>query len=165
MKLKIPTRFELTQTKFSFGATSAIISNLGLITGLQSLEHAKISIIGGILIIGIADNIADSFGIHIFQESECLKTREVWISTLTNFLTRISVSFSFIPLILFLPMKPAVISSVIWGLLLLSLLSYSIAKREGRKPQWVIFEHFVIAVVVIFASSLAGRWFTRTFAL
>jgi VIT1/CCC1 family predicted Fe2+/Mn2+ transporter len=165
MKIKIPTKFELTQTKFSFGATSAIISNLGLITGLQTLDHAKLSIIGGILIIGIADNISDSFGIHMFQESECLKTKEVWISTFTNFLTRISVSFSFIPLILFLSIKAAVTSSVIWGLLLLSLLSYSIARREGRKPQWVIFEHIIIAVIVIFASSLAGRWFTRTFSL
>jgi VIT1/CCC1 family predicted Fe2+/Mn2+ transporter len=158
-------QFRLTQTKFSFGATSAIISNLGLITGLQTLDHAKLSIVGGIIIIGIADNIADSFGIHMFQESECLKTKEVWISTLTNFLTRVSVSFSFVPLIVFLPIKAAVISSVIWGLVLLSLLSYSIARREGRKPQWVIFEHIVIAVVVIFASILAGKWFTKTFAL
>jgi VIT1/CCC1 family predicted Fe2+/Mn2+ transporter len=157
-------QFRLTQTKFSFGATSAIISNLGLITGLQTLDHAKLSIVGGIIIIGIADNIADSFGIHMFQESECLKTKEVWISTLTNFLTRVSVSFSFIPLILFLSIKLAVISSVIWGLVLLSLLSYSIARREGRNPQWVIFEHIIIAVVVIFASSLAGKWFTKTFA-
>jgi len=165
MKCKIPEKLKVAHTKFSFGATSAIISNLGLITGLQSLDHAKISIIGGILVIAIADNISDSFGIHMFRESECLNTREIWFSTFTNFLTRISVSASFIPLILYFPLKAAIIISLVWGLLLLSFLSYSIARTEGRKPLWVIFEHLIIAVVVIFASSIAGKWFTKTFSL
>jgi len=165
MTVDIRKKIEIAQSKFSFGATSAIISNLGLITGLRSLDHAKVSIIGGILVIAIADNISDSFGIHMFRESECLTTKEVWFSTFTNFLTRFSVSLSFIPLIIFLPLKAAVITSLLWGLLILSILSYFIARREKRSPLWIISEHLIIAVAVIFASSLAGKWFTKTFSL
>ena len=95
----IKEKCRLTQTKFSFGATSAIITNLGLITGLDKLAHPQLSIITGILIIAVADNIADSAGIHIYQESECLGSKEVWFSTLSNFLTRILVSLAFIFLI------------------------------------------------------------------
>ena len=54
----IKEKCRLTQTKFSFGATSAIITNLGLITGLDKLAHPQLSIITGILIIAVADNIA-----------------------------------------------------------------------------------------------------------
>jgi hypothetical protein len=65
------------QTRFSFGATSAIITNLGIITGLDTLTHPKLSIIGALLVIALADNLSDTFGIHIYQESEYLGTKEV----------------------------------------------------------------------------------------
>ena len=119
----------LKQTKFSFGAASAIITNLGLITGLRSSAHAKLSIISGILLIALADNISDSVGIHIYQESECIQTKEIWISTLSNFMTRLLVSLSFIPLVIFLPIGLAVVCAIILGLLLLAIISYTIATR------------------------------------
>ena len=106
------------QTKFSFGATSAIITILGLITGLNTLAHPKPTIIGSILLIALADNISDSVGIHIYQESECIANHEVWISTVTNFLTRLFVSLTFVFLVVFLPMNLAVLFSTIWGLAL-----------------------------------------------
>jgi hypothetical protein len=56
-------------TRFSFGATSAIITNLGLIVGFDSLSNPKSSIIRSMLVIGIADNISDTLGMHVYQES------------------------------------------------------------------------------------------------
>ena len=41
-------------TNFSFGSTSAIITNISLIIGLGSGHVPKSGIIGGLLIIGIA---------------------------------------------------------------------------------------------------------------
>ena len=79
-------KFDLT--KYSFGGTSAIITNLALIIGLNTAANAKLSIISGLLIIGLADNISDTLGIHIYQESEGKQTLNVWISTLTNFFSR-----------------------------------------------------------------------------
>ncbi len=156
--------FNLSQTKFSFGATSAIITSLGLITGLRSFVSPKLSIIGGLFIIAVADNIADSLGIHIYQEAECLKVKEVWFSTFTNFTTRLLVTITFAFLVIFLPLNIAVIVSIFWGILLLSLLSYSISKRKGRNHYLAIFEHIVIAVLVIFISNFAGQFFSSQFS-
>jgi VIT1/CCC1 family predicted Fe2+/Mn2+ transporter len=146
------------QTKFSFGTTSAIITNLSLIVGLDTMAHPKLGIIGGILIIALADNISDSLGIHVYQESECITRREVWISTFTNFLARFLVSLTFILLVTILPINWAVTCAIIWGLTLLGILSYSIARAEEVNPYVAMFEHIAIAVIVIALSHIAGRW-------
>jgi len=64
-------------TKFSFGSTSAIITNVALIMGLNSAKDAKLAIIGSLLVIALADNVSDSFGIHMYQESEGLSQKRV----------------------------------------------------------------------------------------
>lgn len=145
------------QTKFSFGASSALITNLGLIVGLDVGNNAKLNIIGGILVVALADNISDSFGIHIYQESEGNKRRGIWLSTFSNFLSRILVSFSFVFLIMFLPLDIAVIVSIIWGILLLTFLSYLISKNNKTNVFKAIFEHLSIALIVIVASHFVGR--------
>ncbi len=144
-------------TRYSFGLTSALITNLALITGLDSTANAKLSILGAILVIAVADNISDSLGIHIYQESECLETKEIWFSTSTNFLTRILVSLTFIILMLLLPINAAVVFSVIWGLLLLAMMSYIIAKDRHINPYFAMFEHIGIAIIVIIASNFVGK--------
>ena len=144
------------QTRFSFGSTSAIITNLALMAGLHSEPNAQISIIGGILVIALADNISDSFGIHIYQESEKIETREVWFSTILNFIARIVVSLSFIILIWCLTLNIAILASLLWGLSLLAVVSYLVAKNEGANPYLSILTHLLIAVTVIFLSNFVG---------
>ena len=146
------------QTKFSFGATSAIITNLGIITGLDTLTHPKLSIIAGMLVVALADNIADSFGIHIYQESECIDNKEIWFSTLSNFLTRIFVSLTFVILVAALPIVLAVPCSICWGLALLAIMSYAIAKDRKVNPYSEIFKHIIIATFVITLSHFIGRY-------
>jgi len=146
------------QTRFSFGATSAIITNLGIITGLDTLSHPKLSIISALLVIALADNMSDSFGIHIYQESEHVGKKEVWISTLTNFLTRLLVSLTFVALIIVLPVNLAVISSVVWGLFVLTVMTYTIAKQRNISPYPAILTHIVIAAVVVIASNYIGAF-------
>jgi VIT1/CCC1 family predicted Fe2+/Mn2+ transporter len=152
-----------TQTRFSFGATSAIITNLGIVTGLDTMTHPKLSIIGALLVIALADNLSDSFGIHMYQESERVGKKEVFISTLTNFFTRLLVSSTFIILIIVLPIKPAVICSVIWGLLLLAVMTYTIAKQQKINPYPAIFVHVGIAILVVIASNFAGKFIIARF--
>jgi vacuolar iron transporter family protein len=150
-------------TRFSFGSTSAIITNLGLMAGLHSGPHARGSIIGGILIIAFADNISDSFGIHIFSESEKTDKKEVWASTLTNFFSRVIVSLSFIALLVFLPLNAAMITSILWGLFLLAVISYFIAAHDGTDPSSSIAMHLLIAVAVIALSNIAGDFLINRF--
>jgi VIT1/CCC1 family predicted Fe2+/Mn2+ transporter len=153
----------LYETKFSFGATSGIITTLALIVGLDHWDNAKASIIGGIVLIALADNVSDSIGIHVYQESECLNQKEVWFSTLTNFLTRVLVSMSFIVPLLIFPLKTAVVLAVLWGLLLLSALTYIITRDQRKNPWLAIVEHLAIAAAVILASSFLGKWIGKYF--
>lgn len=113
--------------------------------------------------IALADNISDSFGIHIYQESEKIETREVWTSTILNFISRMFVSLSFVALILILPLNAAIISSIIWGLLLLAVISYMVAKNEAANPYLSILTHVLIAVVVISLSNLVGDFLIGRF--
>ncbi|HTY13053.1 MAG TPA: hypothetical protein VMD02_02570 [Candidatus Omnitrophota bacterium] len=151
----------LFSTKFSFGASSALITNMGLIMGLNSSANAKPAIITSILVIALADNISDSFGIHVFQESERLSRREVWFSTATNFTTRFIVSLVFVLFMMFLPIGAAICSSIIYGLLLLSLMSYIIGRDEDENPMYAVFEHLAIALAVIMLSEVVGKLIVR----
>ena len=151
------------QARFSFGATSAIITNLGIITGLNTLTHPKLTIIGALLVIALADNLSDSFGIHIYQESEHIGKKEVWLSTLTNFFARLLVSLTFVVLIIALPIKIAAICSVVGGLLLLAVTTYTIAKHQKINPYPAIFVHVSIAILVVIASNFIGAFVIARF--
>jgi len=153
------------QTKFSFGATSAIITNLGIITGLDTLAHPKVSIVAGMLVVALADNVADSFGIHIYQESECIDSKEIWFSTLSNFFTRIFVSLTFIFLVALLPLNLAVSCAISWGLILLSIMSYAIAKDRKVNPYVEIFKHICIAIFVVVLSHFVGIFIINKFKI
>lgn len=156
MLKKIRSRIRNYQTRFSFGSSAAIITNLGLIMGLRSSNNARFSIIASILVIAIADNISDSFGIHVYQESEHLSAMEVWISTSTNFLSRLAVSMVFVLFMALLPIGPAMVCSLAFGLLLLAFISYIIAKDEKANPLMTIVEHLGIAFIVIVLSEFIG---------
>jgi VIT1/CCC1 family predicted Fe2+/Mn2+ transporter len=154
----------LWQTRYSFGSTAAIMTNLALMVGLDSEPNAKVPIIGGILVIAIADNLSDTFGIHmIYQESENLAPKEIIASTVFNFFARIIVSLSFILLILLLPIYMAVTASVVWGLLLLAIISYIVAKKRSANPFWSVLAHLLIAVAIIAASEILGSILIRRF--
>jgi len=74
------TRF----TKFSFGATSAIVTCLAFIIGLSKSGNPQLSIVGSLLVIAITDNISDTLGIHIYQESDLKKSEVVRANTFFN---------------------------------------------------------------------------------
>lgn len=154
---------KLATTKFSFGGTSGIITNLAIIIGLDTLTNAKISIIGSLLVVALADNISDTLGIHIYQESEGLTRREVWVSSFTNFLTRFLVSLGFISIVYFFPINFAVTISIIYGLLVLSIISYLISKRKNVNPWLAITEHVIIALVVMFLSHYFSNFIISLF--
>ena len=48
------------KTGFSFGFTSAIITTLGLMVGLNAGTHSRLVVLGGILTIAIADAFSDA---------------------------------------------------------------------------------------------------------
>lgn len=148
----------------SFGITSGIITTLGLMVGLHSGTHSKVTVIGGILTIAIADSFSDALGIHISEESEGIHAdKEIWQSTVSTFLAKFIFTSLFIIPILFFELSTAIIISVILGLSLLSILSFVLSKKQGTKVWNVVLEHLVVAIVVIFLAHYAGLWIASIF--
>lgn len=164
MKIKIKIVKHPFKIGFSFGLTSGIITTLGLIVGLHSGTHSTLAIIGGILTIAIADAFSDALGIHISEESENKHSeKEIWQSTASTFLSKFVFASTFIVPVLLFELTTAILVSVAWGLSLLSLLSYHMAKKQKKKAWKVIAEHLIIAFVVIMATHLIGDWVSLTF--
>jgi VIT1/CCC1 family predicted Fe2+/Mn2+ transporter len=149
---------------FSFGLTSGIITTLGLIVGLHSSTHSTPVIIGGILVIAIADALSDALGMHISEESENKHSNgEIWQSTVVTFLAKFFFALTFIMPIWFFSLSTAIIISVVWGLLILGILSFYIGKNAPAKTWRVVIEHLVIALIVIVATHFVGDWVGEKF--
>lgn len=149
--------------QYSFGATSAIITNLALITGLDSASNARMEIIAGLLVIALADNLSDALGIHIHQETEFSRASEVWFSTFTNFSARLLISIGFILFVAFLPIRTAVVCSVVYGFTVLTVISAIVAREKRRNVCVLACEHAVIAVLVVLVSHRLGHWIISKF--
>lgn len=144
---------------FNFGITSGIIITLGLLVALHSGTHSKIIVLGGVLAIAIADAFSDAMGIHISEESENVHTKkEIWEATISTFLFKFFCAVTFIIPILLFDLLTAIVVSVIWGLSILSILSYKIAKEQKIKPWKAVVEHLTIAILVIALTHYIGDW-------
>lgn len=150
---------------FSFGLTSGIITTLGLMVGLHSGTHSKLVVLGGILTIAIADAFSDALGIHVSEESENVhSTREIWESTISTFLAKFIFALTFIVPILIFELSTAIVVSAIWGLSILSLVSYGMAKEQEEKPWKVVAEHLIIALAVIVITHYVGHLVASRFS-
>lgn len=149
---------------FSFGITSGVITTLGLMVGLEAGTSSRLAVIGGVLTIAIADAFSDALGIHVSEESENKHTtKEIWMSTISTFLTKAFFASLFIIPILIFELPTAIIVSIIFGLTMISIFSYLLAKQQSVKPWHIVGEHLLIAVVVIFITHYLGEWIAVTF--
>jgi VIT1/CCC1 family predicted Fe2+/Mn2+ transporter len=145
---------------FGFGLTSGIITTLGLMVGLNSGTHSKKVVLGGILLIAIADALSDALGVHVSEESGSKETTEkqIWASTFSTTFFKLIFALTFaIPVLLF-TLSTAIIVAIVWGMLLLSTFSYYIAKKRKEKPFAAVFEHLFIAVLVVVITYYLGNW-------
>jgi VIT1/CCC1 family predicted Fe2+/Mn2+ transporter len=147
------------KTGVCFGLTSGVITTLGLMVGLNSGTHSRLAVLGGILTIAVADAFSDALGIHIAEESESTHTHwEIWQSTIATFLSKLLFALTFAVPVILLDLPVAVMVSVVYGLSVLGLLSFYLAREQGDNPLKVIAEHLGIALVVIGATYAVGTW-------
>lgn len=148
-----------------FGLTSGIITTLGMIVGLGASTQSQAAVIGGIFIIAIADALSDALGVHVSEEAENQHSqKEIWESTAATFCSKFVFALTFIAPVLLFPLTTAIIVSIIWGLSLIILFSYYIARQQKEvTPFSVILEHLVIAVTVIIITHFVGSWVNKVF--
>ncbi|MFC1727593.1 hypothetical protein ACFL0Y_03665 [Patescibacteria group bacterium] len=151
-------------TGFSFGLTSGIITTLGLMVGLHSGTHSQAAVAGGILTIALADSFSDALGIHVSQESQKeVSKKQVWAATFSALVSKLLIGLSFMVPIFFLDLLPAVVISVIWGLLVLTIFSYLLGRKRNSNGWQMALEHLSIALVVIMATHFLGDWVAQLF--
>jgi VIT1/CCC1 family predicted Fe2+/Mn2+ transporter len=127
--------------------------------GLHSGTHSKIVVIGGILTIAVADAFSDALGIHMSEESENRhSSKEVWEATIMTFIAKFFFALTFLLPVLLLPLSAAIAVSLVWGLSLIGIFSYSMGKEQKANPWQVMGEHLLIAVVVVVITHLIGDW-------
>lgn len=148
----------------SFGLTSGIITTLGLIIGLYAGTDSKLAVLGGIFTIAIADSFSDALGIHISEESENKHApKQIWAATFSTLAAKFVFALSFAIPVLLLPNLTAIIASLIWGIILLGIFSFLIAKYRKEKPWKVISEHLLVAVLVIILTFFTGKLISQIF--
>jgi len=145
-------------TTLSYGGTAALVTCMGLVVGLGTAASSRAALVSGLLVIAVADNLSDSLAIHVYQESERLEASRAFRSTIINFLVRLLVAGSFVLLALFLPLEQVMPATLLWGTLLLSALSYAIARHRRVSPALEIGKHLGAALVVIGVSRAIAAW-------
>lgn len=148
----------------SFGLTSGVITTLGLLVGLSKGTNSKAAVLAGVLTIALADSLSDALGIHMSEESEGVhRSSEIWTSTFTTFAAKLVMALTFVVPVALFPLDTATIMAVVWGAMILIVLSISQARGRGVDPAPVVFEHLAAGTLVVVASYLVGTWMSAVF--
>ena len=145
-------------TRISFGGTAAIATSMALIAGLDAANAGRAVMVSALLIAAVADNLTDSLSVHMYQESERLEQREAFIGTLANFVTRFIVCLSFVLIVALFRGHAAVIGGIIWGMSLLTVLTYILARHRKVSAISEVAKHLAVALVIILVSKSIGHW-------
>lgn len=145
-------------SRISYGGTAAVVTSMALISGLSAAGATKAVIVSALLIAAFADNLTDALSFHIFQESEQLDQKDAFIGTITNFVTRLLLCISFALLIGLFPLAHAPILAIVWGILLLAMMTYLVARERKVKPIPEVAKHLLVAFGVVLASNATGHW-------
>jgi len=54
-------------TTLSYGGTAAIVTGMGLVVAFDAGTTSKATLISSLLVVAIADNLADSLAIHVYH--------------------------------------------------------------------------------------------------
>ena len=147
-----------TKTGYSFGFASGIITPLGLMVGLYSGTHSELAVIGGIITIAVADSLSDALGIHFSRESEKRNSeKQVWEATFATFFSKMFFALTFLIPLLFFSLKTAIMISVVWGFIILTILCLNIARLRKEKPFSFLIQHLSIAVIVVIVTYFLGK--------
>lgn len=153
------------RTGLFFGATSGVITTVGLLTGLNAGTKSLAAVLGGILVIAVADALSDALGIHLAEEANPDTTAgHVWAATISTFVTKFVFAGSFAVPLLLLPLQTAVVASILWGMLVIAVLSFFLARSQGERVLPVVLEHLGIGILVVVLSQLIGAWVGAQFS-
>jgi hypothetical protein len=127
---------------------------MALISGLNAADATKPIIVSALLIATFADNLTDALSIHIFQESEKLDQKNAFYGTITNFVTRLLLSISFVLLVGLFPLEHVAKGAIVLEMSLLTILTYLVARERKVKPMLEVVKYLLVASAVIIIITL-----------
>jgi len=143
---------------FGFGLTSGIITTLGMMIGLNQGTHSTAIVLAGIGVVAITDAFSDSVAIFMADETELQSKSSIWQESLSTFFSKFIVAASFALPVIFMRLENAIVFSVIYGLVLITILSYIIAKNEKKSALKIIAGHLAVTIAAILISGLVGGY-------
>ncbi|MCK5655338.1 MAG: hypothetical protein KAI03_03485, partial [Candidatus Aureabacteria bacterium] len=72
-------------------------------------------------------------------------------------------ALTFIVPLLLCTLQTAILVSIAWGLSMLGIFSYFMARKQNTNPWKAVAEHLIIALVVICLTHYAGDWIAKVF--
>ena len=141
----------------SFGLTSGVITTLGLMVGLDAATSSRLAVAGGIISIAVADSMSDALGVHTLEETNKERSKHVWESTFATFIAKFLFALTFLVPVLLFNLKTAIGISIVWGLLLLIVLSRRVAKATKEDPVKTVFTHVSLGIVVLMITYYVGK--------
>ncbi|KXH75299.1 MAG: hypothetical protein AM326_09130 [Candidatus Thorarchaeota archaeon SMTZ-45] len=141
----------------SFGLTSGVITTLGMVVGVNASTSSRLAVIAGIVAIAIADAFSDAVAMHVSEESEGIHSRgDVWEATMATFLAKFTFAMTFVIPIWFLPLDIAVLIDIVWGLSIMTVFNFLLARSQDERVLRAIFEHLAIAIFVVLITYIVG---------
>jgi len=144
--------------RFVYGISSAVLTTLGIMIGLNSATASLTAVIGGIVAVAISDSLSDSMGIYTSKKSERgISDSTAFKSALNTFFGKLVFTLTFIIPFIFFPILTAIYVCVIWGLILLSFISIQIAFVQQESMLKTIVKNIAFATIIIIISYFVGE--------
>lgn len=144
--------------RLAFGISSAVLTTLGMIVGLNSATSSRIAVISGIAAVAVADSLSDSLGIFAQKSAERGTSKKTAFKHASGtFLGKFIFTLTFLLMFILLPFASAIYASIAWGLLLIIFVNVQIAFIHEENVFKNVMKNVFIAAAVIIASYLAGK--------
>lgn len=136
-----------------------MITTTGLMVGLYAGTESVVAVVGGVMVIAIADALSDALGIHVAQEADpSATTTHIWAATFATLITKFVVASSFIAPLLWLPLRAGVLVALLWGVVVMTVLSIQLARSRGVRALPIVAEHLAVGLLVVILAHVTGRW-------
>ncbi|MBS3142427.1 CYTH domain-containing protein [Candidatus Woesearchaeota archaeon] len=144
--------------RYSFGISSAVLTTIGIIVGVNAATTSALAVMGGIASVAIADSMSDAMGMYASKKAErgLSKTIAVW-SAFNVFISKLIFTSTFMIPFLFAPLSTAILICIAWGMILISFVSVIIAFINEESIPYSIMKNVMITIIVIGASFAAGK--------
>ena len=140
---------------FSYGIGSGTITVLGVMTGVAEAVFNKAAVLSSVLSVGLVDSFSDAFSLYFHETA---KGRRGAIRTaLYALISKLLFSLIYVPAIILLDLKTAVLANIALGFILLLTSNAVIAFMARRNVVAEVGKNVLIFILVLALAKVMGR--------